>query len=56
MSQLNHAGAGLPETVAVAIAFCQPVGVLLAMGRAGQLTDFRLHQTLGANASRGGNH
>lgn len=49
-AQLDRAGAGLPVTVAIAVALGEPPGVLLAEGRAGQSADFQLHQPLGGEA------
>lgn len=49
-AQLDRAGAGLPVTVAIAVALGEPPGVLLAEGRAGQNADFQLHQPLGGEA------
>jgi hypothetical protein len=48
--QLDRADAGLPVSVAVAVALHQAVGTALAMGGAGHLAHLQLHQALGGKA------
>jgi hypothetical protein len=48
--QLNRAGAGLPDPVAVAVALGQAFGALLFVGRPGLAFHFQLHQALGGKA------
>ena len=45
-AQLNRAGAGLPDPIAVPIAVIDPVWAALAMRGAGPALDFQLHQAL----------
>lgn len=48
--QLDGLGAGLPITVAVAVALRQPLGALLAVRRAGELANLQVHQPLRGEA------
>ena len=45
-AQLDRAGAGLPDPVAVAVALDQTLGVLLAVSGPGLAFDLQLHQAL----------
>ncbi|MHC2440321.1 hypothetical protein ACVMB0_007696 [Bradyrhizobium sp. USDA 4451] len=49
-AQLDRAGAGLPNAIAVAVALRQPLGILLAVGGPGLAFHFQLHQALGSKA------
>ena len=51
-AQLDRAGAGFPEPIAVAIALNEPLGAPLAVRRAGQLAHFQLPWRAGAPPSR----
>ncbi len=51
-TQLHGAGPGLPVAIPVAVALGQPLGALLAVGRARALADLQLHQPLGAITNR----
>src|SRR6478735_3488983 len=49
-AQFDRAGARLPDPVAVAVALCQTLRLLLAIGRPGLAFDFQFHQPLGGKA------
>ena len=50
MRSSTRPGPRLPDPVAVAVALDQPLGALLAPGRAGQAAHLQLHQPLGGKA------
>src|SRR5215204_5058962 len=49
-AQLDHAGARLPDAVAIAVGLGKPIGALLAEAGASQASDFQLHQPLSGKA------
>jgi hypothetical protein len=55
-AQLHGACAGLPVSVAIAVALGQPAGAAFAAGGTGHTADFQFHQPLGGKADHLAQH